>query len=104
VDEVRETVSGVERRLTAVEQKAGGSQQGETERSRTELHRLAEPAGYLAAGALGGYLVLLIGSFVIAPGLVASVVIAGIVAVLAVVFGRGNLRPRVALAGSDGGY
>jgi hypothetical protein len=33
--------------------------------------------------------VLLIGSFVIAPGLVASVVIAGIVAVLAVVFGRG---------------
>ena len=91
VEGVRESVSWVEQRLSSVEDKQAGAvrQQAGTERDRAELRALAKPAGYVALGAVGMYLVMLVVLFVFASGLLASAVIAGIVALLAVVSGGG---------------
>jgi len=91
VEGVSESVSRVEQRLSSVENKQAGivRQQAGTERGRAELRALAKPAGYVALGAMGTYLVVLVVLFVFASELLASAVIAGIVAVLAIVFTGG---------------
>ena len=91
LDAVGESLNRVEERLNGIEDKQAGivRQQAGTERDRAELRGLANPAGYVAVGALSGYLVMLVVLFVIAPGLLASAIIAGIVALLAVAFGVG---------------
>lgn len=93
VDEVRDDVSEVEGRLNSVETKQAGlaHQQAMTERERAGVRALAKPAGYVAVGAVVAYLVVLGGVFVLASELVVSVVIAGIVGLLAVAFGSGVL-------------
>jgi hypothetical protein len=89
VEGVSADVSGIERRLAAVENKQDGlaREQAEAARSRALVSRLAKPAGYVAAGALVVYLVVLVGVFLVAPDLLVSVVIGGIIALLAVVAG-----------------
>lgn len=91
VDGVRDDVSGVERRLTTVEDKQAGiaREQAEAARTRALLRRLAKPAGYVAVGALVAYLVVLVAVFFLAPDLVASVVIGGIAGALGVAVGTG---------------
>lgn len=91
VDEVRNGLSGVERRLTTVENKQVGiaRQQAEAERVRARLRRLAEPASYLVVGALAVYIVVLVAVFFVAPGLLASVLIGGIGGALGVAVGTG---------------
>jgi uncharacterized protein (UPF0335 family) len=91
VDGVRDDVSGVERRLTTVEDKQVGlaREQAVAARTRALLRRLAKPAGYVAVGAVVAYLVILVGVFVVAPDLVASVVIGGIAGALGVAVGTG---------------
>ena len=86
VEGVRESVSRVEQRLSSVEHKQAGAvrQQAGTERDRAELRALAKPAGYVALGAVGTYLVMLVVLFVFASGLLGSAVIAGIVALLTI--------------------
>lgn len=80
VDEVRDGLSGAGRRLIVVEDKQAGiaRQQAEAERERAHLRRLAKPAGYLVVGALAAYLVVLVAVFLIAPELLASVLIGGV--------------------------
>lgn len=92
VDELRDDVSGVERRLTTLEDKHAGMarQQALREREGARLRRLAKPAGYMAVGAVVAYGVILAGIALTAPGLVASVVIAGAVALLGIVVGIGG--------------
>ena len=91
VDALREELSMVDVRLNRIETKQAGiaRQQAGIERDRAELRGLANPAGYVAASAVGGYLVMLGALFVLAPGLLASAVIAGIVALFAIAFGVG---------------
>jgi hypothetical protein len=91
VDGVRDDVSGVERRLTTVEDKQGGlaREQAEAARTRALLRRLAKPAGYVAVGAVVAYLVVLVGVYFLAPDLVASVAIGGIAGALGVAAGTG---------------
>jgi hypothetical protein len=91
VDELRDSLSGAERRLASIEAKQAGSirQQAEAERTRAQLRRLAKPAGYLVVGAVVAYLVVLGAAVVAAPELVVGVVIAGIGAVLGVAGGLG---------------
>lgn len=91
VDEVRESVSDVEGRLRTVESKQAGMvrQQAETERSRAELRRLAKPAGYGVIVVVVAYLVVVVGSFLAAPELFASVVIGGVTGLLGIVVGVG---------------
>ena len=88
VEGVSESVSRVEHRLSSVEDKQAGivRQQAVTERDRAELRALAKPAGYVALGAVGTYLVVLVVLFVFASELLVSAVIAGIVGVLVSVF------------------
>ena len=102
VEGVSESVSRVEQRLSSVENKQAGivRQQAGTERGRAELRALAKPAGYVALGAMGTYLVVLVVLFVFASELLASAVIAGIVALLAIasaggvaVYTRGRRSP-----------
>ena len=89
--ELQNDVSHLQRRQSVTEHRQVGlaRQQAETERSRAELRALAKPAGYVAAGSVGAYLVLLVVVYLLAPGLVASVVIAGIVVVLGIGFAGG---------------
>jgi hypothetical protein len=93
VDEVRDDVSEAEGRLNSVETKQEGlvHQQAMIERERAVVRAVAKPAGYVAVGALVAYLVVLGGVFVLASEFVVSVVIAGIVGLLAVTFGSGML-------------
>lgn len=62
-----------------------------TEAKRDEVRGLSRPAIYLAAGALAAYLGLLGVVWVVASGLLATVLIAGIVAALGVVFGSATV-------------
>ena len=89
VEGVSEDVSGVERRLAAVESKQAGlaREQAEAARTRALVGRLAKPAGYVAAGALAVYLVVLVAVLVLAPGLVASVLVGGATGALGVAAG-----------------
>jgi chromosome segregation ATPase len=91
VDGVSDDVSGVERRLTTVEDKQAGlaREQAEAARTRALLRRLAKPAGYVAVGAVVAYLVVLVAVYLLAPDLVASVVIGGIAGALGVAVGTG---------------
>lgn len=91
VDDLRDDVSGAERRLTTVEDKQVGlaREQAEAARTRARLRRLAKPAGYVAVGALVAYLVVLVAVFFFASDLVASVVIGGIAGALGVAVGTG---------------
>lgn len=91
VDGVRDDVSGVERRLTTVEDKQAGlaRQQAEAERERVRFRRLAKPAGYVAVGAVVAYLVVLVAVFLVVPELLASVLIGGIGGALGVAVGAG---------------
>jgi|AntDeeMetagen134_2_1112570.scaffolds.fasta_scaffold01783_2 hypothetical protein len=91
VDEVRDDVSDAERRLNSMGTKQEGltHQQAIIERERAAVRALAKPAGYVAVGAAVAYLVVLGGVLVLAAEFVVSVVIAGIVALLAVAFGSG---------------
>jgi chromosome segregation ATPase len=89
VDEVRDSVSGAEWRLTTVEDKQVGlaREQAEAARTRARVGRLAKPAGYLTAGTFAAYLVALVAVVLVAPGLVASVVVGGITGLLGVAVG-----------------
>ena len=89
VESVSEDVSGVERRLTAVESKQAGlaREQAEMARTRALVSRLAKPAGYVAAGALMVYLVVLIAVFIVAQDLLASVLVGGVTGALGIVVG-----------------
>jgi chromosome segregation ATPase len=91
VETVEDELSGVERRLTTVEDKQGGlaREQAEAARTRALLRRLAKPAGYVAVGAVVAYLVVLIGVYFLVPDLVASVLIGGIAGALGVAVGAG---------------
>ena len=91
VEGVSEDVSGVERRLAAVETKQAGlaREQAEAARTRALLGRLAKPAGYVAAGALAAYLVVLVAVLVLAPGLLVSVLVGGATGALGIVVGIG---------------
>jgi chromosome segregation ATPase len=91
VDGMRDDVSGIERRLTTVEDKQAGlaREQAEAAHTRAQLRRLAKPAGYVAVGALAAYLVVLVGMYLLAPDLVASVAIGGIAGALGVAVGTG---------------
>lgn len=86
VDGVRDDVSGVERRLATVEDKQVGlaREQAEAARTRARLRRLAKPAGYVAAGSVVVYFVLLVVVYLSIPRLVGSAVIAGIVVALGI--------------------
>jgi uncharacterized membrane protein YebE (DUF533 family) len=83
--------SALERRLRAVERKQTGlvHQQACTERDRAQLSRLARLAGCLIGGALGAYLVVLVGVALSAPELVTGVMIVGIGAALGIAVGVG---------------
>lgn len=87
VGEVQNEVSRLQQRQRVTEDRQAGlaRQQAQIERSRAELRALAKPAGYVAVGSVGTYLVLLVVVYLLAPGLVASAVIAGIVAILVLV-------------------
>lgn len=87
VGEVQNDVNRLQQRQSVTEERQAGlaRQQAEIERSRAELRAVAKPAGYVAVGSVGAYLVLLVAMYLLAPGLVASAVIAGIVAILALV-------------------
>jgi ABC-type multidrug transport system fused ATPase/permease subunit len=89
VDEVRDDVSGAERRLTTVEDKQVGlaREQAEAARTRARLRRLVKPAGYVAVGAVAAYLVVLVAVFLFTPGLLTSVLIGGIAGALGVAVG-----------------
>ena len=91
VEVVRDGLSDAERRLTAVEDKQAGltREQAEAARTRARLRGLAKPAGYLAAGAVGVYLVVVVAVAVLAPGLVASALIGGFTGALGVAVGIG---------------
>lgn len=91
VGEIQNDVSRLQRRqsVTAHRQAGLARQQAATERSRAQLRALAKPARYVAVGSVGAYLVLLVVVYLLAPGLLASAVIAGIVALLALVGGGG---------------
>jgi hypothetical protein len=91
VDDLRDDVSGVERRLAAVESKQVGlaREQAEAARTRALVGRLAKPAGYAAVGAAVAYLVVLVAVFFLASDLVASVLIGGIAGALGVAVGTG---------------
>ena len=91
VDGMRDDVSGAERRLTTVEDKQVGlaREQAEAARTRAQLRRLAQPAGYVVVGALAAYLVVLVAVFLLAPELLASVLIGGIGGALGVAVGTG---------------
>lgn len=93
VETVEDELSGVERRLTTLEDKHAGMarQQALREREGARMRRLAKPAGYMAVGAVVAYGVILAGIALAAPGLVASVVIAGAVAILGIVVGIGGV-------------
>jgi len=88
VGELQTDVSRLQRRQGVIEHRQAGlaRQQAMTERSRAELRALAKPAGYVAAGSVVAYLALLVVVYLLAPGLVASAVIAGIVVVLGIGF------------------
>jgi hypothetical protein len=103
VETVEDELSGVERRLATLEDKHAGMarQQALREREQARVTRWAKPAGYMAVGAVVAYGVMLAAIALTAPGLVASVVIAGAVAVLglgvgigAMVYARGANSPR----------
>jgi hypothetical protein len=91
VDGMSNDVSGVERRLTTVEDKQVGlaREQAEAARTRALLRRLAKPAGYVVVGAVVAYLVVLATVFLLAPELLASVLIGGITGLLGVAVGTG---------------
>jgi chromosome segregation ATPase len=93
VETVEDELSGVERRLTTLEDKHAGMarQQALREREGARMRRLAKPAGYMAVGAVVAYGVILAAIALAAPGLVASVVIAGAVAILGIVVGIGGV-------------
>lgn len=93
VEGVSEDVSGVERRLVAVENKQVGlaREQAEAAQTRALVGRLAKPAGYVAAGALAVYLVLLIVVLIFAQGLLVSVLVGGATGALGVVAGIGGM-------------
>lgn len=93
VEGVSGDVSGVERRLAAVESKQGGlaREQAEAARTRALVGRLAKPAGYVAAGALAVYLVVLIAVLVLAQGLLVSVLAGGATGALGVAVGIGGM-------------
>jgi hypothetical protein len=92
-DDLREDVSGVERRLATVEGKQVGlaREQAEAVRTRALVGRLAKPAGYVAGGALAAYLVVLIAVFVLAQGLLVSVLVGGAAGALGVAVGIGGM-------------
>lgn len=93
VEDLQESVSRIERRLRVVEGKQGGGvrQQALRERERAHMRRLAKPAGYIALAAVVAYGVILGGIAVTAPGLVMSVVLAGVVVLIGIVAGIGGV-------------
>ena len=93
VGELQTDVSRLQRRQSVAAHRQAGlaRQQAQTERSRAELRALAKPAGYIAVGSVVAYLVLLVVLYLLAPGLVASAVIAGSVALLVLVAGGGTM-------------
>ncbi len=66
-------------------------EQAEAARTRARVGRLAKPAGYLAAGALVAYLVVVVAVIFVAPGLLTSVLIGGITGALGVAVGIGGV-------------
>jgi phage shock protein A len=93
MESVSEDVSGLERRLTAVESKQDGlaREQAEAAHTRALVSRLAKPAGYVAAGALAVYLLVLVVVLVVAPGLLVSVLVGGATGALGVAVGIGGM-------------
>lgn len=93
VSSIEESAAKVEERLRLVEERQGGvaRQQAERERERAEITSLAKTGGYAAGGAAGAYVVLVGAAYLIAPGLAASAVVAGIAVVLGIVLAIGGL-------------
>ena len=93
VSSIEESAAKVEERLRLVEERQGGlaRQQAERERERAEIASLAKTGGYVAGGAAGAYVVLVGAAYLIAPGLAASAVVAGIATVLGIVLAIGGL-------------
>jgi VIT1/CCC1 family predicted Fe2+/Mn2+ transporter len=93
LERLSDDVRSIEETLSTIEGKLAGvvRQQAASERTRTQLQRLAKPAGYLVGGAIVAYLVVLAVTVVTAPALVTGVVLAGIGALLGVAIGIGLL-------------
>lgn len=93
VTEIGNDVSRLQRRQNVTQHRQAGlaRQQAETERSRAALRALAKPAGYVAVGSVVVYLVMLVILYLVVPGLLANAVIAGIVALLALIGGGGTV-------------
>jgi hypothetical protein len=91
VERLRDDVSALQDALSSTKHQLDGvtRQQATDERTRARLRRLAQPAGYLAVGAVVAYLVVLVAAVLVAPGLLTGVVLAGIGAVLGVALGVG---------------
>lgn len=89
VEDLKESVSRIEQRLRVVEDKQGRGvrQQALRERERAHIRKLAKPARYIALAAIIAYGAILGGLALAAPGLVLTVVLAGVVALIAVVLG-----------------
>ena len=93
VSSIEESASKVEERLRLVEERQMGlaRQQAERERERAEIVSLAKAGGYVAGGAAGAYVVLVGATYLIAPGLAVSAVVAGIAVVLGMAVAIGGL-------------
>ena len=93
VSSIEESAAKVEERLRLVEERQRGlaRQQAEREREWAEMASLAKTGGYVAGGAAGTYVVLVGAAYLIAPGLAASAVVAGIVVLLGIVLAIGGL-------------
>lgn len=109
VSGIEESAAKVEERLRLVEERQGGlaRQQAERERERAEIVSLATTGGYVAGGAAGAYVVLVGVVYLLAPGLAASAVIAGIVVLLGIAVAIGGLlyargRRSLMIIDSDG--
>ena len=91
VGQLQDDVSHLQRQQSVTEYRQIGlaRQQAQTERSRAELRALAKPAGIVVVGSAGVYLVLLVMVYLLAPGLMATVVISGIVVMLGIGFAGG---------------
>ena len=91
VSGIEESAAKVEERLRLVEERQGGVARQQAERERAKIASLAKTGGYAAGGAAGAYVVLVGVAYMIAPGLAASAVVAGIAVVLGMVVAIGGL-------------
>jgi archaellum component FlaC len=93
VENLKESVNRIDRRLRVVESKQEGvaRQQALRARERSHMRGLAKPAGYMALAAVVVYGAILAGLALAAPGLVMIVVLAGVVALIAIVLGIGGV-------------